>query len=136
MMQKILVGWGVEPQRLILERESQNTWENIAHSLNELRELDILRSGSVIGICCQAFHARRALETARAVARDMGYDDTEIDFLIFAADTQGISRDNWHESAHGCKKVFGEIARLEEYLGVTIERAKNSGNQPITIACS
>lgn len=118
MMLAILSGWGVPRERMMLERDSQNTRENIEMSLKTLERQGraFAGGGATIGICCQSFHARRVKETAGAVADDMGYDNMEL--LVFPIDTQGISRDSWNESEHGRAKVLGEIARLGEYLGV------------------
>lgn len=98
--------YGVPAQAVIEEDESTNTLENAANGIKILQESG---NAQTIGICCQAFHARRAQMTFESVA-------PEYDYRIYPADTQGITKDNWSQSEYGISRVMGELERCGRYF--------------------
>lgn len=106
MMKSILVEYFSVPEQCIIEEsESTNTYENALYGMRMIEEYDF----DTIGICCQAFHARRAKMTFESIAPDYLY-------FAFPVRTQGIDKKTWHKSDYGKKRVLGELERCGKYF--------------------
>lgn len=93
---------------IIEETESTNTYENAIYGMRTISEYD----WNTIGICCQAFHARRVQMTFESIAPSYR-------FLIFPTVTQNIGKNNWQESDYGIQRVFGELERCGKYFSMS-----------------
>jgi len=103
----VLMQAGVPKEAILQEREATFTLENARYIRQMLEEKHV--PVKLAMICCQAFHARRCRMYFEYV-----FQDTEIEFLMCPAVTQGISRDNWMESKKGMETVLGELRRCGE----------------------
>ena len=103
----VLMQEGVPKEAILHEREATFTLENAEYIRQILEDKHIPVKRAII--CCQAFHARRCRMYFEYV-----FQDTEIEFLMCPAVTQGISRDNWMESKKGMETVLGELRRCGE----------------------
>lgn len=97
---------------IIEEPESTNTYENALYGLRAIQAYGF----SDIGICCQAFHARRAQMTFESIA-------PEYRFHIYPAVTQSIDKDTWVLSEYGLTRVLGELERCGRYFPMSTGRA-------------
>ena len=97
---------GVPDTAILCEIESTNTLENALYSKQVLERYGQKVSSAII--CCQAFHARRALMTYGLI-----FPDVEIQ--VAPAVTQGISKETWFESDLGKNLVMGEFERIGKY---------------------
>lgn len=91
---------GVPSNSIIMEDQSTNTLENAQFLAQVLSKLGIEVKSAII--CCQAFHARRAL-----LSYSSCFPDTI--FCIIPTKTQGISASNWFLDSRKFKKVFFAI---------------------------
>lgn len=98
--------YDVPASAILEESESTNTYENARNGIEVLKESFHAKT---IGICCQAFHARRALMTFESVA-------PEYEYRVYPANTQGITKNNWSESEYGRDRVIGELQRCKQYF--------------------
>ena len=103
----VLTENGVPSKSIICETESMNTYENAIFSRNVLQITGVHFESAIL--CCQAFHARRALMTYELAF-------PEIDFFVVPIVTQGISKENWYKSEKGIKRVLGEIEKIGKYF--------------------
>ena len=99
----ILVTNGVCENNIICEDQSCYTYENASFAKKALEGKNIKKAI----LCCQAFHARRAL-----MYYSLYFKDTK--FFVCPADTQNITKKNWHKTKNGKDTVFGEIQRIAE----------------------
>lgn len=103
----VLMQEGVPETAIFQERRAEFTLENAEYIRQLLEEKKMPVKKAVI--CCQAFHARRCRMYFEYV-----FQDTDIEFLMCPAVTQGISPDNWMESEKGLNTVLGELRRCGE----------------------
>ena len=103
----VLVQAGVPKEVILQEQEATFTFENAEYIKKMLEEKHLTVKKAII--CCQAFHARRCRMYFEYV-----FQDTEIEFMMCPAVTQGVSRDNWMESQKGLDTVLGELRRCGE----------------------
>lgn len=103
----ILLINGVPESAILCEDKSTNTMENALFSFETVRQSGIAVKRAII--CCQAFHARRALMSYACHFRD-----TEL--LVVPSDTQGISSENWYRSEKYFKKVLSELEKCGKYF--------------------
>ncbi|MGG5461627.1 YdcF family protein [Clostridium sp. B9] len=103
----VLIKNGINKEYILCENNSTNTYENAFYSKKLTDELGLEVKKAII--CCQAFHARRVLMTY-----SWAYPNTK--FYIVPVETQGISKDNWHKSEYGIKRVLGEVKRCGTYF--------------------
>lgn len=89
------------------ERKAEFTLENARYIRKLLEEKKMTVKKALI--CCQAFHARRCRMYFEYV-----FQDTDVEFLMCPAVTQGISRCSWMESQKGLDTVLGELRRCGE----------------------
>lgn len=106
----VLQANGVPASAIYCDHEAEFTMENAVNIRKILEE-----KGSPVRraiICCQAFHARRCKMYFEYVFRD-----TDTEFLVCPADTQGITRENWMYTRKGIDTVLGELKRCGEQFG-------------------
>lgn len=128
MMASILQEMGVPQGAIEEERESTNISENIRFGLRIVRAAWEEEKGKAssydvheghdelsIGICCQAFCARRVLMTFSSIAEEE-LDGFEASCILFPANTQNITKGNWFLSPYGRARVLGELQRCGKYF--------------------
>ena len=98
---------GVPEDAILTEDKSTNTLENAQFSLEVLLKSNIEIKKAII--CCQAFHARRAL-----LSYSSCFPNTE--FYVIPSATQGITADNWYMDSKKFKKVFSEVEKCGKYF--------------------
>lgn len=103
----VLIKDGVPETVIFQERKAEFTLENARYIRQLLDEKQMTVKKAVI--CCQAFHARRCRMYFEYV-----FQDTDIEFLMCPAVTQGISRGSWMKSQKGLDTVLGELRRCGE----------------------
>ena len=103
----VLIREGVPETAVLQERKAEFTLENARYIRRLLEEKKMTVKKALI--CCQAFHARRCRMYFEYV-----FQDTDVEFLICPAVTQGISRCSWMESQKGLDTVLGELRRCGE----------------------
>jgi uncharacterized SAM-binding protein YcdF (DUF218 family) len=97
---------GVPENVILCENQSTNTYENAQFSKNVLDWKNITAGKAIL--CCQAFHARRALIT-------YVHWFPETIFYVIPCVTQGISSGNWWKSEYGLARVLGELEKCGKY---------------------
>ena len=103
----VLIREGVPETAVLQERKAEFTLENARYIRKFLEEKKMTVKKALI--CCQAFHARRCRMYFEYV-----FQDTDVEFLMCPAVTQGISRCSWMESQKGLDTVLGELRRCGE----------------------
>lgn len=103
----VLIREGVPETAVLQERKAEFTLENARYIRRLLEEKKMTVKKALI--CCQAFHARRCRMYFEYV-----FQDTDVEFLMCPAVTQGISRCSWMESQKGMDTVLGELRRCGE----------------------
>ena len=103
----VLIREGVPETAVLQERKAEFTLENARYIRRLLEEKKMTVKKALI--CCQAFHARRCRMYFEYV-----FQDTNVEFLMCPAVTQGISRCSWMESQKGLDTVLGELRRCGE----------------------
>ena len=103
----VLIREGVPETAVLQERKAEFTLENARYIRRLLEEKKMTVKKALI--CCQAFHARRCRMYFEYV-----FQDTDVEFLMCPAVTQGISRCSWMESQKGLDTVLGELRRSGE----------------------
>ena len=101
-LRDVLLRQGVPPQAVLKEDTASYTYENAIRS-RQVTDAAGLEIRTAI-LCCQAYHGRRAMMYYQLL-----YPHTR--FLVCPAVTQGISRDNWHQTRRGAELVLGEMER-------------------------
>ena len=99
----VLMKHGVPAHAVLCEDQATYTWENAQFSRNVLQSAGIPVRKAIL--CCQAFHARRALLYYQAAMPD-------VHFLVCPVSTHGCSREDWFMSGKGRSRILGEVARL------------------------
>lgn len=105
----LLTERGVPKEAIYLEKESKNTFENAKNAKCFLEKG--FPEGEIrhIILCCQAFHARRALMTFQSELRD-------IKITVCPVVTRGIGIDTWMDTLKGYNLVLGELSKCGEYF--------------------
>ncbi len=102
----VLIKNGVPETAIVREDKSGHTRANAEFAAAVLKERGI--PVEKIILVCKRFHARRCLMFFQSY-----FPETEI--LVVPADIEvgdmNITKDNWHTSSYGIKRVMGELAR-------------------------
>lgn len=101
-LSSILQDQGVPKSAILLEREATFTYENAILSRRLTDQIGLTVKKGIL--CCQAYHARRALMYYQCL-----YPDTS--FFVCPAVTQGISRKNWLSLPSSIDLILGEVER-------------------------
>ena len=104
----VLLKHGVPDSAILREDQATYTWENAQFSRDVLAAAGIPCRTAIL--CCQAFHARRALLYYQAAMPDTR-------FIVCPVQTPGCTREDWYLSDKGRKKVLGEVQRLGGQIG-------------------
>ncbi|MDZ4993426.1 YdcF family protein [Clostridium perfringens] len=104
---EVLLRNNVPLDAILQEDKSTNTYENAFFSRKVTDDLNLEVKSAIL--CCQAFHARRAL-----ITYSLAYPNTK--FYIVPVETQGISKDNWYKSDYGISRVLGEVKKCGSYF--------------------
>lgn len=107
-LKAVLMKHGVPETAILREDQATYTWENAQLSRDVLKSAGIECNTAIL--CCQAFHARRALLYYQAAMPDTR-------FIVCPAQTPGCTRDDWYKSEKGRAKVLGEVQRLGGQIG-------------------
>ena len=124
-LKDILLEEGVPEKAILKEDRATFTYENAIFSRKAADRAGLAVKRAIL--CCQAFHARRAL---------MYYQQQfpEAQFLVCPAVTQGISRDTWFLDQHAGNRVLGELTRIGEQfhcmLPLTPQEAEEADSHP------
>ncbi len=108
-IQKLMMENGVPKDSIILEKESMSTFENAKNAKKCIEEDLKDKNIKHIILCCQAFHARRALMTFQSELRD-------IKITVCPVVTRNISIDTWMDTEKGYNLVLGELSKCGEYF--------------------
>lgn len=103
----ILIKNGICEEHIYGENESTYTKQNaeFARKIAIDNHFDI-KKGLIV---CKSFHAKRCL-----LFYQMYFPDTE--FSVIPFDGFNVSRDNWHKTEYGIKRVLGEIERISKQV--------------------
>ncbi|MCR4901284.1 MAG: YdcF family protein [Butyrivibrio sp.] len=103
----VLLREGVRKSNILVENNSTNTFENARYCAAMLKGNDLKR----IILCCQAFHARRALMTFQS-------EFPGVEVLVAPVNTKNIMYNNWYETEEGYNLVMGELIKCGKYFTV------------------
>lgn len=110
----VLIKNGVPRSAIVREDKSGHTRANAELAAAVLKEQGI--PAEKIILVCKRFHARRCLMFFQSY-----FPETEI--LVVPADIEvgemNITKDNWHSSPYGIKRVMGELARCGDQFNET-----------------
>ena len=110
----VLIKNGVPQTAIVREDKSGHTRANAEFAAVVLTEEGILTEKIIL--VCKRFHARRCLMFFQSY-----FSETEI--LIVPADIgngeTNVTKDNWHTSSYGIKRVMGELARCGDQFTET-----------------
>ena len=110
----VLIKNGVPKEAIVREDKSGHTRANAECAAAVLKEQKI--STEKIILVCKRFHARRCLMFFQSY-----FPETEI--LVVPADIgngeTNVTKDNWHTSSYGIKRVMGELARCGDQFTET-----------------
>lgn len=101
-LSRILQQNGVPRKAILREDRATYTYENAIYSRAALDAAGISVRRAIL--CCQAFHARRAL-----MYYQEQFPETEI--FVCPVVTRGISRTTWMQTEAGIDTVLGEVER-------------------------
>ena len=111
VIQQQLVLLGVPAQRIFIETESENTYENV---LNAITKYDFSKILSVLAVC-KSYAVGRQIRTLRAQLSP----EVKIVPLPFDAHLAGtgpiISRDNWTEYQDARRYIFANLLKIYQY---------------------
>ncbi len=114
LYEDVLIKNGVPKSAIVREDRSGHTRANAECAAAVLKEQGI--SAEKMILVCKRFHARRCLMFFQSA-----FPETEI--LVVPADIEvgemNITKDNWHTSSYGIKRVMGELARCGDQLTET-----------------
>ncbi|MBE5844274.1 MAG: YdcF family protein [Butyrivibrio sp.] len=108
-LKTLMLGEGVPEEAMILERESMSTFENAINAKKVLETEFKDNPVKHIILCCQAFHARRALMTFQSELRD-------IKITVCPVVTRGISRETWMNDQKSYNLILGELSKCGDYF--------------------
>ena len=110
----VLIKNGVPKEAIVREDKSGHTRANAEFAAAVLKEQGIPTEKIIL--VCKRFHARRCLMFFQSY-----FPKTEI--LVVPADIgngeTNVTKDNWHTSSYGIKRVMGELARCGDQFTET-----------------
>ncbi len=106
---KLMVMHGVDESAVIQERDATNTFDNAKFTKRIIEE--DLKDENIkhVILCCQAFHARRALMTYQSELKD-------IKITVCPVVTRGISISTWMDNLKSYNLVLSELRKCGEYF--------------------
>ena len=109
-MAKQLITQGVPADALLLENKSTNSLENVLFSKDLIDATIGLKNVRTMLAIVKHYHARRALMTLKK------HFPKHITILPIPYELYGFSRDNWHNTEIGKKKVMEEWKKIPMYV--------------------
>ena len=107
-LKELLIEKGIESDRIVLECNATNTYENALFSLWKC-EKNGIRANKII-IVCKNYHSRRVKLTFESVFKDS-------DIMISSiCDSTEIRYNNWYYDEYKKEIVFGEVKKIGEYI--------------------
>lgn len=103
----ILIRNGVNEADIYGEAQSEYTKQNAEFAKKVVDENNLSVNSAII--VCKSFHARRCLLFYKIYFPD-------VDFKVVTFDGFDVSKDNWHKTDYGKKRVFGELKRIKEQV--------------------
>ena len=104
-LKAVIISNKVDESAIIMEENSRNTFENAIYSSQILKKLGCHK----IMLCCQAFHARRALMT-------FSYIMPEMEIFVCPVETKNTGKDNWTDSEQAYRRVMSELRKCGTYF--------------------
>ena len=110
IMRDELIARGVPSEVILVQDRSTNTLEDVAFSLDVLKQHDI--SPESIAFLCKAHHSGRCLRTLRKF-----FPSQTLSPIIYAAEYDGVkvSKEDWYQHEGSRGRVYGEYLRIIEY---------------------
>lgn len=99
----VLLSGGVDARSILREDRAEYTAQNARFTRALLDERGIAPKKAII--CCKAYHARRCL-----MYYQLSFPDTQL--IVAPVAVGGLTRENWHQTDKGLRRVLGELARL------------------------
>lgn len=127
-LRDILVKNGVDEAAILKEDQATFTYQNAIFSHQVLEKAGIPVKRAIL--CCQAFHARRAL---------LYYQEQfpETEFVVCPVVTRGIGKDTWMKTEEGIDTVLGEVERCgSQFHKILREHFTEQGKSAASIAGS
>lgn len=109
-MYKAALESGVAAENIIIEKESQNTVENILFALIALQRNFWLNNVQRVLLVTTAYHMRRSLAIARYLFPD------HISIIPCPANDNNTRRDNWMNTDAGIERVKVESMNIVRYV--------------------
>ena len=110
LMYKRAIESGVPENKIIVEKKSLNTVENILCALVELQRLMWLNNVKRVLLVTTSFHMRRSLEIAKYLFPE------HIEVYPCPADDTTTRRDNWMNSVAGIERVKAEVMNIVKFV--------------------
>ena len=109
---RIVLGQGVERERVIVESESTNTLENVVFAIPKITERVTLDRVKSVVVVTKWYHCRRAMMTLKR------HFPPGICYFTAPCELEEIRRWNWWQSKEGERRVLKELDRIPRYLSV------------------
>lgn len=110
LMCKRAIESGVPEDKIIVEKNSLNTVENILGALVELQRLMWLNNVKKVLLVTTSFHMRRSERIAKYLFPE------HIEVCPCPADDTTTRRDNWMNSVTGIKRVKAEVMNIVRFV--------------------
>ncbi|MDO4261091.1 MAG: YdcF family protein [Eubacteriales bacterium] len=115
-LSRILLREGVPAEAILREDQATYTYENAMFSRRVTDRMGL--SVRTALLCCQAYHARRAL-----LYYQVCFPEAAI--LVCPTVTKGVSRDSWYRDEQSIRLVLGEMERCgSQFGGIFMEQLK------------
>lgn len=112
-MQKTLVEWGVNPDKIIVEDQAVNTWQNATYSIEIMNQRNMTTKN--IAIVTSAIHMLRSIGCFEAVDKNDSYQFIKVPCDYLYEPSQAKSFLHWLPSAGAMNNVQSAI---HEYIGI------------------
>ena len=109
---RIVLGQGVERERIIVESESTNTLENVVFAIPKVTERVVLDRVKSVVVATKWYHCRRAIMTLKR------HLPPGICYFAAPCELEEIRRSNWWQSKEGERRVMKELDRIPKYLSI------------------
>ena len=103
----VLIQNGVPERAILREDQSTHTVDKAFFTRKAVEAAGLAICSAMI--CCKPYHARRCLMT-------YGWAFPGVELRICPAAAEGLTRDNWHLTAHGRERVLGEVSKCGSYF--------------------
>jgi uncharacterized SAM-binding protein YcdF (DUF218 family) len=102
-MYKRLLKSGIPNDRIITEKESHNTYENIKNSIDYYEGLSTSNYSPKYTVVTAGFHRMRVKQLLESVDYNAG---------VFCADGPNTHRGDWYKKSIGINIIFDELTKL------------------------